>query len=231
MLAGTTTVHDRIDARRRRLSELSAATRARYNDEASRAEGRAPGRLARATVAKVLDELTAGHDRVLANGTLSQWALRLWDLRHAHQYCGGAGGAGLGYGLGGSIGVALANKGSDRLVINLQSDGDAVATLQALWVAAHYEIPLLVIVDNDRSFTNSVNHAERVALARGRPVERKTVGMLIDDPPVDFATVARSLGVWGEGPVGDADALAGAVERALRMVTEERRPAVVDVLT
>ncbi|HZD66263.1 MAG TPA: thiamine pyrophosphate-dependent enzyme, partial [Acidimicrobiales bacterium] len=162
--------------------------------------------------------------------TLSHWALRLFDLGPG-QYCGGAGGAGLGYGLGGSIGVALANRDTDRLVIDLQSDGDAMATPQALWVAAHDRIPLLIVVDNDRSFTNSVNHAERVALARGRPVEAKTVGMLIDDPPVDFAALARSMGVHGEGPVTTVDELGPALEAALKIVTGARRPALVDVLT
>ncbi|HZO36089.1 MAG TPA: thiamine pyrophosphate-dependent enzyme, partial [Solirubrobacteraceae bacterium] len=178
-----------------------------------------------------VDQLTSGHDRVLANGHLRNWAHRLWSIERPDQYLGGQGGAGLGYGLGASIGAALAHRDSDRLVIDLQSDGDALFTPSALWTAAHYELPLLIVVDDNRAYNNSVKHADRVAVARGRSRENIVIGTTIDDPPIDFSLLAKSYGVHSEGPVQDPEHLRVALERAIAVVVEQRRPALVDVLT
>jgi thiamine pyrophosphate-dependent acetolactate synthase large subunit-like protein len=70
-----------------------------------------------------------------------------------------------------------------------------------------------------------------VAKTRGRPVERKVVGIRIDDPAPDFAAIARGFGVHAEGPVDSADALVPALQRAIRVVKDEGRPALVDALT
>ncbi|MGH2518417.1 MAG: thiamine pyrophosphate-dependent enzyme, partial [Chloroflexota bacterium] len=56
-------------------------------------------------------------------------------------------------------------------------------------------------------------------------------GTDIAAPEVDFAALARSFGVHGEGPVDDAASLHAALDRALRVVAGEGRPALVDVLT
>jgi thiamine pyrophosphate-dependent acetolactate synthase large subunit-like protein len=48
---------------------------------------------------------------------------------------------------------------------------------------------------------------------------------------VDFAALARSFGVHGEGPIEDPADLRPALERAVRVVKRERRPALVDVIT
>jgi thiamine pyrophosphate-dependent acetolactate synthase large subunit-like protein len=59
----------------------------------------------------------------------------------------------------------------------------------------------LLVVINNRSFLNDEHHQERVARQRNRPLENAWVGMRMESPEVDFATLARSLGVRGEGPV------------------------------
>src|ERR1035438_4791296 len=41
----------------------------------------------------------------------------------------------------------------------------------ALWTAAHYRIPMLMVVANNRSFYNDEVHQERVARIRKRPIE------------------------------------------------------------
>ena len=70
-----------------------------------------------------------------------------------------------------------------------------------------------------------------LARERGRPVENKGVGIWIRDPNVDFAGLARSYGLYGEGPIEDPDEIRPALQRALRVVKEERRLALVDVVT
>ena len=69
-----------------------------------------------------------------------------------------------------------------------------------------------------------------VARLRGRPVANRGIGTRLDETPVDFATVARGFGIYAEGPVEDARALRPALERALKVVVEESRAALVDVV-
>jgi hypothetical protein len=43
--------------------------------------------------------------------------------------------------------------------------------------------------------------------------------------------MARSCGVYAEGPIEQPDHLVPALQRALKVVTEEGRPALLDVIT
>src|SRR5690606_7476251 len=140
------------------------------------------------------------------------WVHRLWSIDRVDAYLGSSGGAGLGYGLGASVGAALAHRRTGRLVVDLQSDGDALMTPSALWTAAHHRAPLLIVVENNHAWGNSLMHAERIADYRGRSRERIGVGTRIVDPEVQFTTLARSMGidaVWSVSRQEDlADALA-----------------------
>ncbi|WP_283133331.1 thiamine pyrophosphate-binding protein [Rhizohabitans arisaemae] len=185
----------------------------------------------RAWIAHAVDEATRGHDRVLANGTLGDWTHRLWSIGRTDAYLGGSGGAGLGYGLGASIGAALAHRSGGRLVVDLQSDGDALMSPQALWTAAHHRLPLLIVVDDNRVYGNSVRHAEQIAVHRGRDPARRLIGTAVDAPAVDLTAMARSFGVTAEPPVTRPDDLPAALERAVATVTKERRPVLVGVQT
>ena len=166
---------------------------------------------------------------MLVNGDLNGWCRRIWDWERPNCYLGRSGGGGVGYGIGASVGAALAYRGSGKLCVDIQGDGDLLYTPGALWTLAHHRIPLLLVMWNNRSYYNSEAHAERIARARSRPVENKGVGTRIEDPEVDFASLARSFGLHGEGPISDPGAVRPALERALRAVTEEGRAALVDV--
>lgn len=148
---------------------------------------------------------------------------------HAHELGGGRAG-GVGYGLPSSVGAALAYKGTGRLCISVLGDGDFLMTSNALWTASHYEIPLLVIVFNNRSYYNDEEHQERVARWRDRPVENKGIGIQIKDPEPDFATLARAFSVAGFGPVTDPNQLGAILDQAIEVV-RSGKPAVVDVIT
>ena len=82
---------------------------------------------------------------------------------------------------------------------------------------------------NNRSYRNSEAHGAAVARRRGRSVANRVVGTRIDDPAVDFATVARGLGVAAIGPVTDPRALADALAAAVATV-EAGEPCLVDVV-
>jgi thiamine pyrophosphate-dependent acetolactate synthase large subunit-like protein len=219
---------ERYAERFARLKAVHEAQRQRWRDRARELEGQNP--LAPATVAATLWEVIKDRDWRLAAGTLSGWARRLWEWTEPQHYLGGSGGAGVGYAAGAALGAALADKGSGRLCVDLQSDGDLLACTSALWTAAHHQIPLLMVMHNNRSLYNSEEHAAEVARIRGRPVANKGIGTRLDEPPVDFATVARGFGIYAEGPVEDARTLRPALERALKVVAGEGRAALVDVV-
>jgi thiamine pyrophosphate-dependent acetolactate synthase large subunit-like protein len=101
--------------------------------------------------------------------------------------------------------------------------------LGALWVAAYHRIPLLVVTFNNRAYYNDWEHQERMARQRGTPVENAYVGMELDRPAPDFASIARGLGWWAEGPVEQPDALAPALGAAVAEV-RAGRPALVDAV-
>ena len=174
-------------------------------------------------------EAVKGHDWVLASG-LGAWTRWLWDIKHPYQQVPGGSGGGVGNGYPRALGVALANRGSGRVCVNFQGDGDLLYTASSLWTAAHHRIPLLTIVRNNRSYYNDEEHQANVARVRGRSVENRVVGIRLEDPEPDLASMARSFGVYGEGPIEQPEELAAALERAVRMVAEEGRPALVDVV-
>ena len=143
------------------------------------------------------------------------WNAADWPFSHPLEHLGQAGGAGLGAGPGIAVGAALALAGTDRLPVAVLGDGDYLMGVTALWTAAHYRIPLLVVVANNRSFYNDEVHQERVARARNRPVENKWIGQRLSDPDIDLAAMGQAQGAIGFGPVTDAadlpDVLADAV--------------------
>lgn len=142
------------------------------------------------------------------------------DLHVAHplDHLGHDGGGGLGAGPGLAVGAALALVGTERLAVAVLGDGDLLMGNSALWTAAHYRLPLLVVVANNRSFYNDEVHQERVARARDRPVENRWIGQHIRDPAPDLATMARSMGLTGVGPVTELAALDGVLDAAVSEV-------------
>jgi thiamine pyrophosphate-dependent acetolactate synthase large subunit-like protein len=69
-----------------------------------------------------------------------------------------------------------------------------------------------------------------MAPEHGRNATRASIGTTIDDPPIDFAKLAQSMGMYGEGPIANPKDLAPALRRALEVV-RRGEPALVDVLT
>ena len=168
------------------------------------------------------------HDWVLTAGTAAEWALRSWDFDRPHRHPGKQLGTATQIGI--SLGVALAHKGTGRLVVDLQPDGDLMFDVGALWVAAAYELPLLTVMFNNRAYYNDWEHQERLARQRGTPVERASIGMAISDPEPDFAAIAKGFGWWAEGPITDPAQVRAAVQRAADHVLATGKPALVDVV-
>jgi thiamine pyrophosphate-dependent acetolactate synthase large subunit-like protein len=229
-------VEDRLKRDRRASERESRAARYATRHAALEAEWqaavtleRAAKPLAPAVLAAEIWTVIKDEDWVVANGTGKGWPRRLWDWQPQRSY-GGSGGAGLGYGLPAALGVALAHRGSGKVCVNLQADGDLLYVVSGFYTAAHHRLPLLTITFNNRTYGNDEAHQDAVAKARGRPVENKVVGIRIDDPPPDFAKIAQGFGIHAEGPIDAAEAVGPALRRALRVV-KDGQPALVDLIT
>jgi len=136
----------------------------------------------------------------------------------------------VGYGAPASVGAALANRKHGRLSVSIQNDGDLMYAPGVLWTAAHHRIPLLSVMHNNRAYHQEVMHIQRMANRHQRGIANAGIGTRIEDPNIDFATVAKGMGVFGVGPIADPKDLPGALRRALEVV-QKGEPALVDVVT
>ena len=102
-------------------------------------------------------------------------------------------GGGIGWGLPAAIGAKLALP--DRPVVALVGDGSAMYTIQGLWTAARYRLPIVWVIFNNTSYRIL---KQRLVMLRGLAEQADTfVGMELNDPAIDFVGLARSLGIDG----------------------------------
>jgi benzoylformate decarboxylase len=118
--------------------------------------------------------------------TASRQMLALHPHRDRYGYHALASG-GIGWGLPASVGVSLANP--DRPVVCFSGDGSAMYSIQALWTAAHHKLPLTVVIVNNGGYRII---KQRLLAFHG---DDHYIGMDFVDPPVDFAGMAKSLGL------------------------------------
>jgi thiamine pyrophosphate-dependent acetolactate synthase large subunit-like protein len=135
-------------------------------------------------------------------------------------FLGSNGGGGVGSGPGMAIGAALALRDTapGRLPVAILGDGDFMMGSNALWTAANQEIPMLLVVANNRSYYNDEEHQKHIAEDRHRPVENSPIGQRMEGPAIDLTGIARAQGWDGEGPVTDIAALPDALKTALTAV-------------
>lgn len=162
--------------------------------------------------------------------SISRWPQRLWDFTEVHQFIGGEGGFGVGYGAPAAVGAALAHAAAGRIAVNIQNDGDLMTVPGTLWTAAHHKIPLLTVMHNNRAYHQEAMHIQRMSNRRDRHPENGTVGSLLTGPDIDFAQMAKSMGMWSEGPISRPEDLGPALLRALEVV-KRGEPALLDVVT
>ena len=100
-------------------------------------------------------------------------------------------GGGLGWGIPAALGVKLARP--EVPVLCIVGDGSAMYSIQALWTAAHEDIPVVVAVVNNRQYAILKTN---LAGSRGRSAATGTfVAMDLDEPPIDYVGLARAMGL------------------------------------
>jgi acetolactate synthase-1/2/3 large subunit len=161
---------------------------------------------------------------------ISYWPLRLWDMNKHYHYIGGAGGEGVGYMAPAALGAAVANKKHGRLSVCIQSDGDLMMAPGTLWTAAHHKIPMLTLMHNNRAYHMEIMQLQRMANQHNRGIDTCGIGTTITDPNINYAQMARSMGVEAEGPIADPAMLGPAIKRGIEAV-KRGNPYLIDVIT
>ncbi|MBI2553521.1 MAG: thiamine pyrophosphate-requiring protein [Candidatus Rokubacteria bacterium] len=136
--------------------------------------------------------------------------------------------AGLGWGLGAALGAKLA--APDKTVICAVGDGAYIfgSPTAAHFVSRSYTLPILVVIFNNRAW-NAVKRATKSYAPDGWAVRTGAMPMSDLDPAPDYELICRASGGHGER-VEDPAQLPEALARALRVVSEERRQALLNVI-
>jgi len=146
------------------------------------------------------------------------WPVDLWPLHDPLSYLGKDGGGGIGSGPGITVGAALALHERDRYPIAMLGDGDFIMGVHALWTAVRHRIPLLILINNNRSYFNDELHQETIARTRGREPANRWIGQRLADPEPDIAKLAEAQGAVGIGPVRKAADVGAAIEKGVAVL-------------
>ena len=132
-------------------------------------------------------------------------------------------GGALGWGMGGALGLKLANP--DRPVVGIVGDGSSMMTVQALWSAATYNIPVVYIICNNRAYRIlklNMNVYKRDIVGEEEPQSKY---MAMDFPiPMNIAGMAEAMGVSGRRITDPSE-----IGPALKAALESGKPAVLDI--
>ena len=212
------------EAARGRAEDLSAARAAR--DAATRARIQSRWNANPMSTERMMSEVAAAlpSDVLIADDSVTTR-----DAIHANMtfdrpgsIFGERGGA-LGWGMGGALGLKLANP--DAPVVGIIGDGSAMMTVQALWTAAAYNIPVTYIICNNRAYRIlklNMNAYKRDILGESDPTSQY---LAMDFPiPFDLAAQARAFGIPGH-TITDPAAIAPALTTAL----DSGAPALLDI--
>ena len=154
----------------------------------------------------------------------------LWDFDKYYRRARGGSAGGIGFAAPSALGAALAHRKYGRLCVHIQNDGDLMFAPGVLWTSAHHKIPLLSVMHNNRAYHQEVMHIQRMADRHERGITHSAIGTTLLDPNIDYAKLAQSMGVYGEGPISDPKDLGPALKRAVDVV-KKGEPALVDVVT
>jgi acetolactate synthase-1/2/3 large subunit len=143
-------------------------------------------------------------------------------------YFGSSSASGLGWGFGAALGAKLA--APDRLVIATLGDGAFLFSnpLAGHHAARIHDLPILVVVFNNAMW-NAVRRSTLTLYPEGGTARSNKPPLIHLDELPAFDEVCRASGGYGER-VEDPAALPGALQRAIRVVKEERRQALLNVI-
>ena len=202
-----------LEARARTRREAAAASLAKVRDVRPMPPVRALTEIASALPADaiVVDEsVTATAD-----------VARIFDFRTTLDYFGQRGG-GIGQGIAGALGVAVALP--DRPVVAISGDGSAMYAIQSLWTAALLGLRIVFVILANREYRVLKHNLDTYRMRFGAASNRAYPHMDLS-PTLDFVALARGMGVAGVR-IDDADAL----QEAVRVAVAAGGPRLIEVV-
>jgi acetolactate synthase-1/2/3 large subunit len=100
-------------------------------------------------------------------------------------------GGAIGQGMPCAVGAAIACP--DRPVINLQADGSAMYTVQALWMQARESLNITTLICSNRSY--GILNLELLRTGKGEPGPHAHSLMDLGNPPLDWVHISKGMGV------------------------------------
>jgi acetolactate synthase I/II/III large subunit len=217
-----------LEARGKKLASAHDSMIAQAREDATIGWDASPITLAR-MCAELYEQIRTEDWSLVGNGINVSWPSRLWAGDKRYRFNGNSGGFGIGYNAPGSLGAALANKKYGRLSVAIQGDGDLMFAPGTLWTAAHHQIPILYVMHNNRAYHQEYMYLQAMANRHSRGIQNAHIGTTITDPNIDYAMLAKSMGVYAEGPITDPKDLGPALKRAIAIV-KSGRPALLDTV-
>ena len=138
-----------------------------------------------------------------------------FDLQQPGDSFRGAGG-GIGQGIAGAIGVQVAQP--DRRVLAISGDGSAMYSIQALWSAAHHNLPIVFLILSNREYRILKHNIDAYRSRFDAPSNKPYPHMDLTSPTLDFPEIASAMGVHGE-QVDTLAAIPSAMQRAFNANT------------
>ena len=134
----------------------------------------------------------------------------------------------LGWGVGAALGVKIARP--NRQVVALVGDGALLfGQLESFWTASRYDIPVTVVVFNNRSYDGERGRIRLASnLARKDKTLWKDMACYLGNPDIDYLAIAKGFDIEGAA-VTRPEEIQVAFDRA-KAVNREGRPFIVDVL-
>jgi benzoylformate decarboxylase len=121
-------------------------------------------------------------------------------------------GGSLGVGIPGALALKLAHP--EKTVIGFTGDGGSMYTIQALWTAAHHNIGAKFVICNNQSYMLLALNIMQYWKEQSIEERAFPKPFVLNDPVVDFAGLARSMGVPGL-KVERPDQIGPAIQQAL----------------
>jgi benzoylformate decarboxylase len=189
--SATRAYRDAAEARRSGLKEEKQAARAAQIEKARAPLGNrpmSPARLMAELAAALPGNVCIASEAITASADM----LRTLRFETSADLLMSRGG-GIGQGLPSAIGLKLANP--HRPVLCISGDGSACYTPQALWTAAHHQIPVVFLILNNGSYRILKLNMDRYRREAAIPKDRPYPHMDLSAPAVDFVRIANGFGV------------------------------------
>jgi benzoylformate decarboxylase len=168
------------------------------------------------SMARAMAEIRAGspQDVVVVDETITANLdlFKTFTFKGPRDYYSGRGG-GIGQGVAGALGVAVAD--TKRPILCLSGDGSSMYSIQALWTAAHHDLPIVFVILANREYRVLKHNIDAYRTRFDVKSNKPYMHMDLTGPALGFVDLARGMGIGGTH-VTKADDIKAAVAAAFK---------------